>query len=154
MAFQRISTCRFCLRLIERKSLISLHRSPLLKKLRIDQSSAWFASQFSTNSMQSNKKSNVEEAEEEPDKPYSFSKSKAAHWTVDRSFGSQYSRPWWKVAPVSLSLFALVAWIFLRSETDLDRQLDIKLSERLPDLFPPPETESNETEADVAKDAR
>eukprot|EP00057_Strongylocentrotus_purpuratus_P000838 XP_001184408.1 PREDICTED: protein CCSMST1-like [Strongylocentrotus purpuratus] len=151
---QRISTCKFCLKLIGRRNDFSLRRTSLHQQLP---SSASLASHFSTNSKHFNSKSNVEipVEEEDPEKPYSFSKSKAAHWTVDKSFGSQYSRPWWKVAPLSLSLVALVAWIFLRSETDLDRKLEVNLSERLPDLFPPPEEESSQIEAeDVTKDTR
>lgn len=143
-----------CLIMNSNSLLFFNHRTSLHQQLP---SSAWLASHFSTNSKHFSSKSNVEieKEEEDPEKPYSFSKSKAAHWTVDKSFGSQYSRPWWKVAPLSLSLIALVAWIFLRSETDLDRQLEVNLSERLPDLFPPPEEESSQIEAeDVTKDTR
>lgn len=89
-----------------------------------------------------------EEEEEEPEKPFSYSKSKAADWTVDKSFGEQYSRPLWKVAPLSLALCAFVAWIFLREETELDRQLEVTLSERIPGLFKNPEADATETEED------
>ena len=100
----------------------------------------WFACQYSTN--QKDSKADVED--EDQNTPYSYSTSKAAGWNVEKSFGSQYSRPWWKVAPLSVALCAFVLWVFLRSESDLDRRLEVTLREQIPDLFPPIESESKE----------
>ncbi|KAK9530546.1 hypothetical protein VZT92_012042 [Zoarces viviparus] len=70
-------------------------------------------------------------------KPLKFSTSKASHrtWKVDRSMGSQFERPWWKVLPVSLFLIGFLLWCALRGETDIDVQLKKHLYERLPGLL-------------------
>lgn len=59
------------------------------------------------------------------EEPIKFSTSKASHktWKVDRSLGSQYERPWWKVLPVSLLCISVILWCALREETDVDRNL-------------------------------
>ncbi|XP_015230630.1 PREDICTED: protein CCSMST1 [Cyprinodon variegatus] len=77
-----------------------------------------------------------EEDEVVKSEPIKFSTSKASHrtWKVDRSMGSQYERPWWKVVPISLGLTAFLLWCALREETDVDAQLEKRLYEHLPSL--------------------
>ncbi|KAM4715253.1 ubiquinol-cytochrome c reductase complex assembly factor 4 [Anableps anableps] len=77
--------------------------------------------------------------------PIKFSTSKASHrtWRVDRSMGSQYERPWWKVLPVSLGFAAFLLWCVLRKETDVDAQLEKQLRERLPGLVADEEDDGN-----------
>lgn len=69
--------------------------------------------------------------------PIKFSTSKASHrtWKVDRSLGSQYERPWWKVLPISLIATAFLLWCILRKETDIDVQLEKDLYQQLPGLL-------------------
>ena len=114
----------------------------------------WSASRYSTNPKDVKPKAEAGEEEENLDRPYSFSTSKAASWNVDKSFGSQYSRPLWKVAPLSIALCAFILWIFLRPETDLDRSLEVTLQEHRPELFPPTESEADEEEENTVKDTR
>uniref|UniRef100_A0A8C5EF48 Si:ch211-231f6.6 n=1 Tax=Gouania willdenowi TaxID=441366 RepID=A0A8C5EF48_GOUWI len=79
------------------------------------------------------------------DEPIKFSTSKASHrtWNVESSMGSQYSRPWWKVLPVSLVFISFLLWCVFREETEIDAQLEKKLYEHLPGLLPDEEdTES------------
>ncbi|KAM3859562.1 G-protein coupled estrogen receptor 1-like [Diretmus argenteus] len=56
---------------------------------------------------------------EENKEPIRFSTSKASHrtWRVERSLGSQFQRPWWKVLPISLFgiCFLLCKFKFNRS---------------------------------------
>ncbi|XP_007576699.1 protein ccsmst1-like [Poecilia formosa] len=68
--------------------------------------------------------------------PIKFSTSKASHrtWRVDRSLGSQHERPWWKVVPISLAFTAFLLWCIMRSDTDIDTQLEKHLYEHLPGL--------------------
>ncbi|XP_072456533.1 ubiquinol-cytochrome c reductase complex assembly factor 4 isoform X1 [Notamacropus eugenii] len=70
-------------------------------------------------------KNGTAEEEDELDRPIQFSSSKAnpRRWTVEHSLGSDRHRPWWKVVPLSVSLIALIAWCFLREETEVDRWL-------------------------------
>ena len=69
--------------------------------------------------------------------PIKFSTSKASHrtWKVDRSMGSQFERPWWKVLPVSLIFTGFLLWCALRGETNIDVQLEKELYEQLPGLL-------------------
>lgn len=69
--------------------------------------------------------------------PIKFSTSKASHrtWKVDRSMGSQFERPWWKVLPISLIFTGFLLWCALRSQTDVDAQLEKELYEHLPGLL-------------------
>ncbi|XP_028422935.1 ubiquinol-cytochrome c reductase complex assembly factor 4 isoform X1 [Perca flavescens] len=69
--------------------------------------------------------------------PIKFSTSKASHrtWKVDRSMGSQFQRPWWKVLPVSLIFTSFLLWCALRGETNIDVQLERELYEQLPGLL-------------------
>lgn len=75
--------------------------------------------------------------------PIKFSTSKASHrtWKVDRSMGSQFERPWWKVLPISLVFTAFLLWCALREETDVDAQLEKQLYEHLPGLISDEEPE-------------
>ncbi|XP_034413762.1 protein CCSMST1 isoform X2 [Cyclopterus lumpus] len=70
--------------------------------------------------------------------PIKFSTSKASHrsWKVDRSMGSQYERPWWKVLPISLFFTGIILWCAFRGQTDMDKQLEKQLFEHLPGLLP------------------
>lgn len=79
-----------------------------------------------------------EEEEDEAHPPIKFSTSKASHktWNVDKSLGSSYERPWWKVVPISVFGVALMLWCVLRGETDIDDQLEKQLYEHLPGLLP------------------
>ncbi|XP_078135584.1 ubiquinol-cytochrome c reductase complex assembly factor 4 isoform X2 [Sander vitreus] len=69
--------------------------------------------------------------------PIKFSTSKASHrtWKVDRSMGSQFQRPWWKVLPISLIFTSFLVWCALRGETNIDVQLERELYEQLPGLL-------------------
>ncbi|XP_031699102.1 ubiquinol-cytochrome c reductase complex assembly factor 4 [Anarrhichthys ocellatus] len=86
--------------------------------------------------------------EEVNNEPLKFSTSKASHrtWKVDRSMGSQFQRPWWKVLPISLFLTGFLLWCALRGQTDIDVQLEKQLYERLPGLL------SDEAEKEEAHD--
>ncbi|MBN3306389.1 CSMT1 protein, partial [Amia calva] len=86
-------------------------------------------------------------------KPIPFSTSKASHktWTVDRSFGSEYQRPWWKVLPISAICITFLLWCIFRKESDIDAQLDRKLYEHLPELLP--ESERNEPDVHPKEDS-
>ncbi|KAG8433039.1 hypothetical protein GDO86_017348 [Hymenochirus boettgeri] len=63
--------------------------------------------------------------ESKSSKPLKFSTSKASHrnWTVDKSLGSDETRPLWKVIPVSVFLTAFLLWAVFREETDLDQMI-------------------------------
>ncbi|KAM3917864.1 ubiquinol-cytochrome c reductase complex assembly factor 4 [Leptodactylus fuscus] len=65
--------------------------------------------------------------------PLKFSTSKGSHrkWTVAQSFGSDYQQPWWRVLPVSLLLTGVLAWAFLREETEIDEIIYRPISELL-----------------------
>uniref|UniRef100_A0A3Q0TBQ0 Ubiquinol-cytochrome c reductase complex assembly factor 4 n=1 Tax=Amphilophus citrinellus TaxID=61819 RepID=A0A3Q0TBQ0_AMPCI len=75
--------------------------------------------------------------EEVKSEPIKFSTSKASHrtWKVDRSMGSQYKRPWWKVVPISLLATAFLLWCIFRDETDVDAALEKQLYENAPGLL-------------------
>ncbi|KAL7373101.1 hypothetical protein ABVT39_027533 [Epinephelus coioides] len=75
--------------------------------------------------------------EEVNNEPIKFSTSKASHrtWKVDRSTGKQFERPWWKVLPISLIFGSFMLWCALRSQTDIDSQLEKQLFEHLPSLL-------------------
>ncbi|XP_072337330.1 ubiquinol-cytochrome c reductase complex assembly factor 4 isoform X1 [Scyliorhinus torazame] len=78
-----------------------------------------------------------------------FSTSKASYrvWTVDKSLGSNYQKPWWKVLPLSLAGIAFLIWCFLRKETEIDSTLDQTLLDHLPDFKKPaiePEEHGNQ----------
>ncbi|XP_041829912.1 protein CCSMST1 [Melanotaenia boesemani] len=77
------------------------------------------------------------EDEEVNSEPIKFSTSMASHktWKVDRSMGSHYERPLWKVLPISLVCTAFLLWCVLREETDIDAQLEKQLFEQLPGLI-------------------
>lgn len=74
--------------------------------------------------------------EEDSSKPIKFSTSKAnpRHWTVAKSFGSEYQRPWWKVLPVSLFIIAVMTWAVFRKETEIDKIIYRPISELLGDI--------------------
>ncbi|XP_020780020.2 ubiquinol-cytochrome-c reductase complex assembly factor 4, partial [Boleophthalmus pectinirostris] len=77
-------------------------------------------------------------SDEQTDEPIKFSTSKASHrtWKVDRSMGSQFSRPWRKVLPISIFFSVFLLWCVLRGHSDVDTQLDRPLYESLPSLQP------------------
>ncbi|XP_070783636.1 ubiquinol-cytochrome c reductase complex assembly factor 4 isoform X2 [Enoplosus armatus] len=77
--------------------------------------------------------------------PIKFSTSKASHrtWKVDRSMGSQFERPWWKVLPISLFCTSFLLWCALRNETAVDTHLEKELYEHLPGLLSDQEEEQN-----------
>ncbi|XP_073345910.1 ubiquinol-cytochrome c reductase complex assembly factor 4 isoform X2 [Pagrus major] len=77
--------------------------------------------------------------------PIKFSTSKASHktWRVERSMGSQYQKPWWKVLPVSVFGISFLLWCALRRESDIDATLETHLYERLPGLLPDEEEKDN-----------
>lgn len=81
--------------------------------------------------------------EEAIPKPIKFSTSKASHrtWNVDRSLGSNYERPWWKVLPISLFGMGFLLWCAFRKETELDESLEKNLYEHLPGLLSDEEQE-------------
>lgn len=83
------------------------------------------------------KKSADDEEEEEVQPPIKFSTSKASHktWNVDKSLGSSYERPWWKVVPISVFGVVFMLWCILRRETNVDEQLEKQLYEHLPGLL-------------------
>ncbi|XP_062330844.1 ubiquinol-cytochrome-c reductase complex assembly factor 4 [Osmerus eperlanus] len=70
--------------------------------------------------------------------PIKFSTSKGSHktWNVDKSLGSRYERPWWRVIPISIGCVAFLLWCVLRGETDIDEQLERHLNEHMPGLIP------------------
>ncbi|XP_022046565.2 protein ccsmst1 [Acanthochromis polyacanthus] len=78
------------------------------------------------------------EEKEVNDEPIKFSTSKASHrvWNVDRSMGSNFKRPWWKVLPISLIFTGFLLWCAVREETDIDVKLEKQLYEHLPSSLP------------------
>ncbi|XP_051969857.1 protein ccsmst1 [Xyrauchen texanus] len=74
---------------------------------------------------------------EEISEPIKFSTSKASHrtWNVDRSLGSNYQRPWWKVLPISIFGLGFLLWCIFRKETEIDESLEKHLYEHLPGLL-------------------
>ncbi|KAG7226335.1 hypothetical protein INR49_013746, partial [Caranx melampygus] len=84
--------------------------------------------------------------EEVNNEPIKFSTSKASHrtWKVDRSMGSHFERPWWKVLPISLFATGFLLWCVLRNETDIDSQLEKQLYEHLPGLLSEEEQEQKQ----------
>lgn len=89
----------------------------------------------------------IDDDAEVKDEPIKFSTSKASHrtWKVDRSLGSQYERPWWKVLPISLLGTVFLLWCALRTETNVDAQLEKQLNEQLPSLFSDEEDEEDKS---------
>ncbi|KAF4095582.1 ubiquinol-cytochrome-c reductase complex assembly factor 4 [Onychostoma macrolepis] len=85
--------------------------------------------------------------DEEAFKPIQFSSSKASHrtWKVDRSMGSTYQRPWWKVLPISLIGMGFIVWCVFRRESEIDGSLEKNLYEHLPGLL------SDEEQDEVGK---
>ncbi|XP_054616457.1 ubiquinol-cytochrome-c reductase complex assembly factor 4 isoform X2 [Dunckerocampus dactyliophorus] len=78
-----------------------------------------------------------DDQEEVNNEPIKFSTSKASHrtWNVDRSMGSHYERPWWKVLPLSAAVVSFLLWCATRDESDIDKQLEKDLYQRLPGLL-------------------
>ncbi|CAI9539004.1 unnamed protein product [Staurois parvus] len=74
--------------------------------------------------------------EENSSIPIKFSTSKAGphKWTVDRSFGSDYQQPWWKVLPVSLFITAVLIWAVFRKEAEIDENIYKPIAELLGDI--------------------
>ncbi|GAA6085073.1 protein CCSMST1 isoform X1 [Tachysurus ichikawai] len=77
------------------------------------------------------------DGEEVPAQPVKFSTSKASHrtWKVERSMGSRFQRPWWKVLPLSILTVGFLLWCVFRKESDIDRTLEKQLYEHLPGLL-------------------
>lgn len=84
--------------------------------------------------------------DKETSNPIKFSTSKASHrtWNVDRSLGSTYQRPWWKVIPISIIGVGFLLWCVFRKETEIDETLEKHLYEHLPELLSDEEEESVE----------
>lgn len=82
----------------------------------------------------------------ESNTPLRFSTSKASHrtWTVDKSFGSDNSRPWWKVLPISLLLAGILLWCVFREETEIDKLLS----------NPSPEEEDNDVQTTKKEESK
>ncbi|XP_035521148.1 protein CCSMST1 isoform X2 [Morone saxatilis] len=89
----------------------------------------------------------TDDDQEVKNEPIKFSTSKASYrtWKVDRSLGSKYKRPWWRVLPISLLTISFLLWCALREETDIDAQLDKKLYEQLPSLLSDEEEEQDKS---------
>ncbi|XP_008068492.1 protein CCSMST1 [Carlito syrichta] len=88
-----------------------------------------------------------EEEEDDPNRPLRFSSSEAhpARWTVEHSLGKGQQQPWWKVLPLSLSLSALVLWLYLRDEGAADRWLAGVLDGEGPEEPAPPAAHGTRT---------
>ncbi|XP_023143491.1 ubiquinol-cytochrome-c reductase complex assembly factor 4 [Amphiprion ocellaris] len=88
--------------------------------------------------MSARSKKPMDEEKEVNNEPIKFSTSKASHkaWNVDRSMGSNFERPWWKVLPISLIFTGFLLWCAVREETDIDVKLEKQLYEHLPSLLP------------------
>jgi len=73
---------------------------------------------------------------EDKDKPLQYSTSKAREWSVGNSFGKHRAKEnsGKKVAAICTVSLALVAWIFLRKESEIDRMLERDLNETLASL--------------------
>ncbi|XP_016092101.1 ubiquinol-cytochrome c reductase complex assembly factor 4 [Sinocyclocheilus grahami] len=101
------------------------------------------ASRMLSFTSQLNAKSRKPPDDNEASKPIQFSTSKASHrsWKVDRSMGSSYQRPWWKVLPFSLVGVGFVVWCIFRRETEIDQSLEKNLHEHLPGLLSDEEQE-------------
>ncbi|XP_061120708.1 ubiquinol-cytochrome c reductase complex assembly factor 4 [Syngnathus typhle] len=84
-----------------------------------------------------------EDVQEVNNEPIRFSTSKASHktWKVERSMGSQYQRPWWKVLPISVIGIGFLLWCVMREESDIDTQLEKELYQHLPGLLADQENE-------------
>ncbi|XP_012694704.2 protein CCSMST1 [Clupea harengus] len=81
-------------------------------------------------------KSPSDDDDEPAPQPIKFSTSKASHrsWSVDRSLGSSYERPWWKVLPISVIGIGFLLWCLFRKESEIDKMLEAQLHEHFPDL--------------------
>ncbi|KAK2855449.1 hypothetical protein Q7C36_007318 [Tachysurus vachellii] len=111
------------------------------------------ARSFSLSSQLSNKPLRTpgsSDGEEVPAQPIKFSTSKASHrtWKVERSMGSRFQRPWWKVLPLSVLAVGFLLWCVFRKESDVDRTLEKQLYEHLPGLL----TDIEETEDEETKE--
>ncbi len=74
---------------------------------------------------------------DELNEPIRYSTSKAKGWSVDQSFGKdRKQRPVWKVALLSGTLLAILAWTFLRKETEIDRMLEKDLYQQWEERYP------------------
>ncbi|XP_051274818.1 protein ccsmst1 isoform X2 [Dicentrarchus labrax] len=89
----------------------------------------------------------TDDDQEVKNEPIKFSTSKASFrtWKVDRSLGSQYKRPWWRVLPFSLLTASFLLWCALREETDIDAELEKHLYERIPSLLSDEEEEQDKS---------
>ncbi|KAL6095187.1 uqcc4 [Pungitius sinensis] len=107
---------------------VLVHRTAPISRVNCERLLS-LSSQTSAESKDGDKEANNE--------PMKFSTSKASHrtWKVERSMGSQYERPWWKVLPISLVLGGFLLWCALRTQTDIDAELEKHLFERLPGLL-------------------
>ncbi|XP_056306672.1 ubiquinol-cytochrome-c reductase complex assembly factor 4 [Danio aesculapii] len=96
-----------------------------------------------TSSLHAKSRKPPEHEDEAADKPIKFSTSPASHrsWNVDRSMGSNFQRPWWKVLPVSLLGVGFLLWCVFRKETELDQTLEKNLYDHLSGLLSEEEEE-------------
>lgn len=77
------------------------------------------------------------DGDESLSQPIKFSTSKASHrsWKVERSMGSRFQQPWWRVLPLSVFTIGFLLWCVFRQESDIDRALEKQLYEHLPGLL-------------------
>ncbi|XP_009875786.1 PREDICTED: protein CCSMST1, partial [Apaloderma vittatum] len=61
----------------------------------------------------------------------SASKASPRVWSVSRSMGSHYERPWVKVLPLSLLCTGLLLWCVFRPKTEIDERLEAVFSSQI-----------------------
>ncbi|XP_002732449.1 ubiquinol-cytochrome-c reductase complex assembly factor 4-like [Saccoglossus kowalevskii] len=71
---------------------------------------------------------------EDDDKPIPYTSSGALKWTVDESLGSRHQQPKWRVALISVTLSAILIWAAFREETEIDKELEKPLEQRMAEL--------------------
>ncbi|KAM6320073.1 ubiquinol-cytochrome c reductase complex assembly factor 4 [Podargus strigoides] len=65
--------------------------------------------------------------------PFSASKASPRVWSVSRSMGSDYERPWVQVLPLSLLCTGLLLWCVFREKTEIDERLEAVFSGQIVD---------------------
>ncbi|KAK3551537.1 hypothetical protein QTP70_017342 [Hemibagrus guttatus] len=96
------------------------------------------------------------DGEENISEPIKFSTSKASHrtWKVERSMGSRFQRPWWRVLPLSVLTIGFLLWCIFREESNIDRTLEKQLFEHLPGLLTNIEETEEEEETKVNEELK
>ncbi|XP_062847900.1 ubiquinol-cytochrome c reductase complex assembly factor 4 [Trichomycterus rosablanca] len=102
----------------------------------------------------SRRSNDKEENGEDVSQPIKFSTSRASHreWKVERSMGSRFQRPWWKVLPLSILCISFLIWCGFRPESDVDRALEKQLFEHLPGLLTNIEDDETTETEELKKD--